>query len=156
MFGKKSTGFKEEFDTLLGKNAIFEGNIELEGSIRVDGKIKGDLNIKGNVFVGTEALITGSISADSVHLAGTVEGNIYAAGTLKMFSTAKLYGDIEVNSFITDEGAIFHGKCSMLQSTPEENQEERKTHIGWNYKKSSVLDQVYDEKEESFQIEDDD
>jgi cytoskeletal protein CcmA (bactofilin family) len=33
---------------------------------------------------------------------------------------AKLYGDIEVNSIVTDEGAIFQGNCRMIEVNSEE------------------------------------
>lgn len=154
MLGRKDKGFKEDFDTLIGSNATFEGSIELEGTIRVDGTVKGDITVKGDVYVGTEALVNGNISANNVHLAGTIEGNVRATGILKIFSTAKLYGDIEVSSFVTDEGAIFHGNCNMIESESEENQDERKGRKNKDYKKNSVLDQVYNEKEKKGEIKD--
>jgi cytoskeletal protein CcmA (bactofilin family) len=119
MLGRKNTAFKGDLGTFIGANAVFEGNIELGGTIRVDGKIIGNLNIDGDAFIGSDALVKGNIRAKNVHLAGTVEGNIRADGILKILSTAKLYGDIEVKSFVTDEGAIFEGKCSMILPPPE-------------------------------------
>ena len=85
--------------------------------MRIDGKVKGDIKVEGDIYVGEKAVITGNLTAANVNLAGTVEGNITSKGILKILSTAKLYGDIKVNSFVADEGALFQGKCSMMEST---------------------------------------
>lgn len=154
MFNKKDSGYKEGIDTLIGMNTTFEGNIDSEGTVRVDGKVVGDIKVKGDVFVGTDGLVTGNIFANSVHLLGTVEGNVHSTGLLRLLSTAKLYGDIQVHSFVVDEGAILQGKCSMtdvpvVNKTPEKTDG---TKNGKDYKKSSVLDQVYDEKEKKGEL----
>jgi cytoskeletal protein CcmA (bactofilin family) len=148
MFNKKDIGFREGVDTLVGVNTVFSGNIESEGTVRIDGKVKGDIKVSGDVYIGDNAVITGIITANNVHLAGTVEGNITSKGILKILSTARLYGDIKVNSFVADEGALFQGKCSMME-IPDSEKATDKSITKKNYKKSSVLDEVYDEKEKS-------
>lgn len=145
MFSKKDSGFREGVDTLVGSNTLFTGNIEAEGAVRVDGKVKGDIKVTGDVYIGDRASITGCIDAANVHLSGTVEGNISAKGILKILSTAKLYGDIKVNSFVADEGAFFQGKCNMMEIDPV-NKPVEKNSSKKNYKKSSVLEDVYEEK----------
>lgn len=145
MFNKKGSGFREGVDTLVGSNTVFTGNIEAEGTVRVDGKVKGDIKVTGDVYVGDLASITGSIEAANVHLSGTVEGNITVKGILKVLSTAKLYGDIKVNSFVADEGAFFQGKCNMMEITPADKSVDKGS-MKKNYKKSSVLEDVYEEK----------
>ncbi|MCX8132038.1 MAG: polymer-forming cytoskeletal protein [Clostridia bacterium] len=152
MFRQKEPGSPDSVDTLIGVNSYFEGNIESQGTIRVDGKVKGDLKISGDVFIGSNAVITGNVEAGNVYLSGTVEGNINATGVLRILSTARLYGDIRVHSFVADEGGIFQGKCSMLD-TPEINNSSQKSSAkktsAKDYKKSSVLDQIYEEKDKS-------
>jgi len=148
MFKKDSVG-KEGFDTLIGTNTTFNGNIESSGSVRVDGKVKGDLKASGDVFIGDNAVITGNVYASKVHLAGTVEGNINTTSILRILSTAKLFGDIRVKSFVVDEGAIFQGKCSMIEEPETENPAEKATvkKASRDYKNSSLSDQLYDYKE---------
>lgn len=111
MFGKKSRGFS----TIIGADAIIKGDLESAGSLRVDGKVVGDIRAQGDLLIGSNAAINGNISANSIQLSGMVEGNIHAEDLLRMLSTAKLYGDMHVKSFVADEGAVFHGKCSMLE-----------------------------------------
>jgi len=121
MFSKNTSGNGESFDTIIGINSKFEGNIESSGTIRIDGKLIGDIKVKGDIYVGKEALIAGNISANNIFISGRVEGNVEANGILKIQSSAKLYGDITVNSLITEEGSVFEGKCKMLTNSQTEN-----------------------------------
>jgi len=141
---KKSSGNRDGVDSIIGLNSVFTGSIESGGTVRVDGKLDGDLKVAGDVYIGTQASVKGNIEAENVHLAGTVEGNILARGILKIRSTAKLYGDIKINSFVADEGALFQGKCEMLDITPLETEEPAKK-TKKSYKKSTVLEDVYEE-----------
>ncbi len=117
---KKNTSFREGVDTLIGSTSTFTGSIEADGTVRVDGKLIGDVKVTGDCYVGNEASVHGNIEASNVHLAGKVEGNITARGLLKILSTAKLYGNIKINSFVADEGALFQGKCEMLDTTVDD------------------------------------
>lgn len=119
MFGKKS----KSFNTVIGKDTTIKGGIESVGSLRIDGKVVGNIKIQGDLFIGSSAAINGNISADNIQLAGTVEGNIHSEDLLRMLSTARLYGDMHVNSFVADEGALFQGKCSM----PEVSESKKST-----------------------------
>ena len=145
MFNKKNAGYHEGMDTLVGLSTTITGNIEAEGTVRVDGKVKGNIVVTGDVYIGDQASITGNIEAANVHMSGRVDGNIAAKGILKIQSTAKLYGDINVNSFVVDEGAFFQGKCTMMSASPVDLPAE-KNNSKKNYKKSSVIEEVSEEK----------
>lgn len=101
----------EQVDTIVGTDMNFVGDITAGGSVRYEGNFKGTINISGNLIVGRNALISGNIKAQNVHVIGTVEGNIECE-QLKLLSTAKLTGDVAVDSIIIDEGAIFIGKTT--------------------------------------------
>jgi len=143
---KKSTVYRDGLDSLIGINSVFKGDIETDGSIRVDGKINGDITVTGDIYIGEQAVVKGNIEGTNINLAGTIEGNIMARGILRILSSAKLYGDIKVNRFVADEGAIFQGKCEMMDISPAESVVE-KNHgkTKRNYKKSSVLEDIYEE-----------
>lgn len=106
-------------DTLIGKNTYFEGNIKSDGTIRIDGKIKGEIESKGDVVVGESGSIIGNIECMNVIISGSVEGNVIAREQLRLTPTAKLVGDIKMNSLITDEGASFTGNCGMVDKAPQ-------------------------------------
>jgi len=54
-------------------------------------------------------------------MSGRVDGNIEAKGVLRILSTAQLYGDILVQSLISDEGSIFEGNCKMVSASNAQN-----------------------------------
>lgn len=112
MFRRKKVS--SSFDSVIGKNTTLTGDIECSGSLRIDGSVTGDIKTDGDVLLGKDGIIKGKTEAVNVHLSGTVEGNIRATGILRILSSAKLFGDVEVKSFVADEGAIFHGSCKML------------------------------------------
>jgi len=144
---KKKAAFRDGMDSLIGSNSTFTGNIEADGSVRVDGKLVGDIIVTGDVYIGEQAVVKGNIEAANVNLAGTIEGNMTVKGLLKVLATAKLYGDIVVKSFVVDEGALFQGKCSMMENTSDADEEvhEKKKNSKRNYKKSSVLEDVMED-----------
>jgi cytoskeletal protein CcmA (bactofilin family) len=153
MLKRKEHNGIEGFDSIIGSNTSFEGNITSDGTIRVDGKVKGDIRTDGDVYIGGTGNVTGNIHATNIHLSGTVEGNIHASGMLRILSSAKLYGDIQVQSFVADEGAVFQGKCSMVEVSPTEKASEKtgnkKHNAGKDLKKSAALDSSYSENEKT-------
>ena len=98
-----------------------EGNLTSKESIRIDGTVNGNIAIEGDVFIGSKAVINGNISAVNIFVEGTVNGNICAKELLKLLSSARLYGDIDVKTFVTDEGSFFEGKCSMKKIPDKKN-----------------------------------
>ena len=118
MFKQKNTPLA--MDTVLGEFTTFSGNIESEGSIKVLGKVEGDVNASGDVYIEHTSSVIGNIYGSNVYISGYIKGNVLAKGILHLMTQAKLYGDIEVNSIVTDEGAIFQGNCRMIEVNSEE------------------------------------
>ncbi len=148
MFSKKKTFSNgEKINTILGVNTTIEGNLISEGTIRIDGDINGDLEVEGCVYIGENAHVKGNVTASDIELSGTIEGNINAKGILKLLSTAKLYGDIKVQSLIIDEGSIFHGSSDMFEQKTISFADKSSKDSTRSRKNASVLDDVYKEKE---------
>lgn len=118
MFGKKGFMSQDTFSTLVGKNSVPDGGLHCEGAVKVDGTIHGAISCSGNVYISSGAIVKGNITGASVVVGGDVEGNIYTKGMLKILSSAALSGDVEIGSFVADEGAVFKGKCTMLKTEP--------------------------------------
>ncbi len=117
MFKKQTDFTKATFDTLVGTNTEITGDVTSKGIVRIDGKVTGNVSVQGDLFIGEDAYIKGDINASSIHIAGNVEGNVFSTGLLKLLSTAKVIGDIQVKSFICEEGSIFEGNCKMLEAS---------------------------------------
>ncbi|HHW00662.1 MAG TPA: polymer-forming cytoskeletal protein [Clostridiaceae bacterium] len=113
MLNKKN----KSFNTVIGADTIINGDIKSDGSLRIDGKITGNIEIQGDLFIGSSAVINGNITAHNIELSGMVVGNVHSENLMRMLSTAKLYGDMQVNALVADEGAFFKGKCSMPKTS---------------------------------------
>lgn len=129
---KRKNSSEGAIDTLIGSNAVIDGNIEAKGNIRIEGRIKGNVEVSGDITIGRHALIIGNVYAGNIELNGTVEGNIHSRGMLRMTTTSKLYGDIEVESFVSDQGAVFEGKCTMLNPPAESDLPDGSTDVQLN------------------------
>lgn len=119
MFSKKKSSVLP-MDTIIGEYTSFNGNIDSEGSVKILGKVEGDIKSSGEVYIEPISSINGNIYGSNVYVGGTINGNIFSKGLLHLMAQSKLSGDIEVNSIVTDEGAIFQGCCKMIEVTEEE------------------------------------
>lgn len=108
----------DTIETLIGHDAVFEGNIKTDKTIRIDGKIKGNVDALG-ILVGADAEISGNIKTSILLTGGVIRGNIVASESVELLQKAKVWGDIKTNVLTISEGAYFEGKSSMIM--PDEN-----------------------------------
>ena len=113
MFGKTQSERIELFSTTIDSKVSIEGSIISASPIHMSGKLNGDIRCEGDVFIGPEGFLNGNIYAENVFISGIVEGAVETEGFLKILGTGKLYGNIVVRRLVTEEGAVFEGKCSM-------------------------------------------
>lgn len=90
------------------------GNLESSGDIQIDGNVVGDIDSR-LVTVGQEALIEGAITAETVRVSGTVDGQIKAK-SVSLERTAKVTGDIIHESLTMEAGARFEGQIKRMDA----------------------------------------
>jgi cytoskeletal protein CcmA (bactofilin family) len=118
MLGKKKTD-EEEVRAFLGKGAEFTGKLMFNGSVRIDGNFKGSIFGNGTLVIGEGAEIEADIRVDSVLVSGDVHGQIDVKKKIRIYSTGKVTGDLNVPVFSVEEGAFFEGTCHMTRSEAE-------------------------------------
>lgn len=99
--------------TLLGKGSEFEGKLSFEGQVRIDGRYSGQISTKDTLVIGEGAKVTAEISAGTVIVHGTVEGNIKASAMVELHPPARVKGSIETPALSVDKGVIFEGTSKM-------------------------------------------
>lgn len=109
-----------EVHTLLGKGSEFEGKLTFEGQVRIDGKFSGQIFTKDTLVIGDGARVTAEITAGTVIINGTVEGNIRATQLIELHQPGRVKGTLETPALSVDRGVIFEGSCKMenLGRTP--------------------------------------
>lgn len=134
LFGnkKKSTpitsGPVERVTTVLGPGINWKGDLRGKGGVRIEGTLEGEIAVRGLVIIGETGKVTcQTFKAGTIIVAGTVNGQIVAE-KLEIRSTGRVYGDVAVQSFSTEEGAFLRGKVTMedkvdLSDLPEPTDE---------------------------------
>ena len=110
---KTNNGSGKGLHTVVGEGTTIEGTLTVAHDIRVDGIIKGKLQIDGDLIVGTTGNIEADIHVRSTKIGGKVVGNLIAAERIELEEKASVMGDIRTRDLIINEGALFHGNCSM-------------------------------------------
>lgn len=100
--------------SIVSANLRVTGDLESEGDIQIDGHVEGDVR-SNSVTVGEHAVVSGAILAQTVHVAGTVKGQINGK-TVELTRTAKVTGDIVHESLAIEAGAYIQGLCRHADS----------------------------------------
>ncbi len=125
MFGSNRKEFPshepqpQEVNTLIGEGCVFEGNLNLSTATRIDGKVRGNVRSDGMLIIGENGSVEGDINCTEVLIFGTVTGNIDAR-RIELKNGASLNGDVRVDVFVIEEGAMYNGRCTMGSATVPE------------------------------------
>ena len=99
--------------SVLGPGIHWIGDLHGTGGVRIEGTMQGDILIKGLVVVGeTGKVICPELKAETVVVAGTVQGNI-TCQKLEIRSTGRVWGDVVAVSFSSEDGAFLRGQMRM-------------------------------------------
>lgn len=121
MFFKKKEKISEDkiqvntstITTFIGIDSVFEGKLSTKASLRIDGVVVGDIRCDGIVILTKSGKVTGTIEAESIIVAGTIEGNMSIRDKVNVEPSGKIYGEIITKKFVISEEAIFQGNCIM-------------------------------------------
>lgn len=113
VFRREARPTPDQIDVVIGPMATFDGRLRCDGSIRLDGAVEGGLiETLGNVLITSSARVMADIVAKTVSVAGAYKGNI-TANRVELLEGGRLWGVLDVRSFLMDEGAHFYGQLKM-------------------------------------------
>lgn len=99
--------------THIGRDYLsFTDTIYIEG--RVDLDVVGSGKTRTEVSISEEGEVDGNVRAVDVFVAGTVHGNVYATGNLRLAPTARIRGNVEYASLDIADGAVIEGLVRKL------------------------------------------
>lgn len=106
-------------DTLIGKTARVQGDVEFEGGMHLDGEVRGAVRADPaqdtSLSVSESGAILGPVQVRDLTLDGTVKGDILAAGRLVLGATAKIEGNVYYGIIEMTLGAQIVGKLVCLE-----------------------------------------
>jgi len=99
-------------------NAQMQGTLSFKDpvNLKINGNFSGTLEIMGTLTVGSTAFVEAHITGENIVIAGKVRGDIVAKKMLVLLPTAVLTGNISTSKLNIVEGAIFQGKCQMMDN----------------------------------------
>jgi cytoskeletal protein CcmA (bactofilin family) len=100
--------------SIITAGTLLKGDILAKGDFRLDGTLEGNFQSDGKLVVGQTGIINGHIHCDNANIIGTVNGNLTVGELLSLHATARVTGDILTNQLSIEPGAVFTGRCHML------------------------------------------
>ena len=101
-------------DTLIGRSARIQGDVEFSGGLHIDGQVCGNVRVvpggAASVSVSEHGLIEGSVEAPHVVLNGTVNGDIVASERVVLGAKARVHGNVSYGVIEMALGAEITGR----------------------------------------------
>jgi cytoskeletal protein CcmA (bactofilin family) len=123
MFGRRKQS-SMRIDTLLGKAATLQGDLEFAGGLHLDGRINGNVSSSavdgGALSVSESGLIEGRVEVTNIVMNGTVNGDMIARERLVLGEKARVNGNVHYGVIEMASGAVITGKLIPLNADPQE------------------------------------
>jgi cytoskeletal protein CcmA (bactofilin family) len=112
MFNREKNSLR--VDTLIGRSARIQGDVEFSGGLHIDGQVTGNVRVlpggEASVSVSEHGLIEGSVEAPQVVLNGTVNGDIVASERVVLGAKARVRGNVSYGVIEMALGAEITGR----------------------------------------------
>jgi cytoskeletal protein CcmA (bactofilin family) len=117
MFGRRKQA-STRIDTLLGKTANLNGDLEFSGGLHLDGRVNGNVRSSapdgGALSVSETGFIEGRVEVTNIVMNGTVNGDMHARDRLVLGGQARVNGNVYYGVIEMAPGAVITGKLIPL------------------------------------------
>ncbi len=114
----------------VGNGTSLTGEASFKGMLRVDGHLEGRISSSdGTLIVSTNGQVDANIEVAVAQIQGTVNGDIIASKRIELGRVAKVTGNITTPALVIENGALFDGKCSMVQSKDAQDKQSKKEEV---------------------------
>jgi cytoskeletal protein CcmA (bactofilin family) len=117
MFGRRKQS-STRIDTLLGKTATLNGDLEFSGGLHLDGRVNGNVRSNaedgGALSVSESGFIEGNVEVTNIVMNGTVNGDMHARDRLVLGGSARVNGNVHYGVIEMAPGAVITGKLIPL------------------------------------------
>jgi cytoskeletal protein CcmA (bactofilin family) len=118
MFKRREKHEKERIDTLIGRSASVQGDVEFAGGLHLDGRISGSVRAtagtESSLSVSEYGVIEGSVEAPQVVLNGRINGDILGGQRVVLGAKARVQGNVHYGVIEMVLGAEICGKLVPL------------------------------------------
>ena len=104
----------------IGRALRIEGRIVSEENLTIDGQVDGTIEVGNhNLTIGAGATVKADLTAKSITISGTVNGNLTASERIDLRASASVFGDIAAPRLVMDDGAVVKGKVQAGKKKTE-------------------------------------
>jgi len=103
----------------LGERVQINGTIVSDEDLTILGVVEGTIHARATLKVAKEAKVKATVHGRSVHVEGTLQGDVVASDTILLGPTAAMQGNIRTPSLQIREGAFFKGGVEMASAAPK-------------------------------------
>ena len=107
---------------IITAGTLIKGDLSASGDFRLDGTLEGNIQLNGKLVVGDSGIVNGNVLCVNANIIGTVNGNLSVKELLSLNATARVKGDILINKLSIEPGAVFTGKCRMLDEVRQQQE----------------------------------
>ena len=123
MFKRRDKETVGRIDTLIGRSASVQGDVEFAGGLHIDGRVTGSVRATtgaaASLSVSEHGVIEGSVEAPQVVLNGTVNGDIIASDRVVLGAKARVRGNVSYGVIEMALGAEITGRLIPANTEPE-------------------------------------
>jgi cytoskeletal protein CcmA (bactofilin family) len=102
-----------EAASVVDRGSSFEGTFRSQKDLRVEGELKGTITCDGTLFVAEGAVVSATIDAEHVTVAGDLHGEMRCRGRLQILPSGRVRARVATGSLVIQEGAIYEGELEM-------------------------------------------
>ena len=108
---------------IITDGTLVKGDITATGDFRLDGTLEGNIQLNGKLVVGDSGVVNGNVLCQNANIIGTVNGNLSVKELLSLHASARVRGDILINKLSIEPGAVFSGKCRMIDEVKAQHEQ---------------------------------
>jgi cytoskeletal protein CcmA (bactofilin family) len=121
MFKRRDKETVGRIDTLIGRSARVQGDIEFTGGLHIDGRITGSVRATSgapaSLSVSEHGVVEGSVEAPNVVLNGRVNGDIIGSERVVLGGKSRVRGNVHYGVIEMALGAEISGKLVPRNET---------------------------------------
>ncbi len=100
--------------SVIGASLLVQGDVTGEEDLVVHGRVEGSISLKQNlVTVGTDGHVNATVTAQSIKVEGTVEGELRGREQVVVAQTGSVSGNIVTPRVTLEDGCRFKGSIDM-------------------------------------------
>jgi len=98
----------------IGPSIMIKGELQGNEDLTIDGQVEGKIELRDhNLTIGPNGKIKADLHANTIVIAGDVQGSVHAKERVEIAPTGRLTGDIASPRITIADGAHFKGSVDM-------------------------------------------